>query len=77
MVQVNKMVSELRRINGNKSFEQIVDFNLFSNEQICQQAIAGNKPFIVELLRRGEVCEMEGDYLIANQLYKTFAQGFI
>ncbi|OUS29657.1 hypothetical protein A9Q98_06105 [Thalassotalea sp. 42_200_T64] len=77
MVQVNKMVSEFTRLNGKKHFENTVNFNEYSNEQICQQAIAGNKQFILELLRRGEVCELEGDYLIANELYKKLAKGFI
>ena len=76
-MQLEKMLVELRKIKGVDFTEQFVSLNSFSNEQVCRQAISGNKSFIIELLRRGEVAEIEGDYLIANDLYKTFAKGMI
>ncbi|WOH38908.1 hypothetical protein RI844_06725 [Thalassotalea fonticola] len=76
-MQLEKMLVELRKIKGVNFNELLVNLSDYSNEQVCRQALAGNKDFIVELLRRGEVAEIEGDYLIANDLYKNFAKGML
>ena len=71
------MLAELQKIKGEHSAFEEIDLRNYSNEQVCRQAIVGNKAFIIELLRRGESAEVEGDYLIANQLYKSFAKGML
>ncbi|WNC73554.1 hypothetical protein RGQ13_06065 [Thalassotalea psychrophila] len=76
-MQLEKMLVELRKIKGTNFTESLVSLCDYSNEQVCRQALAGNKEFIVELLRRGEIAEIEGDYLIASELYKTFTKGMI
>ncbi len=76
-MQLEKMLVELRKIKGANFNELLENLSDYSNEQVCRQASAGNKEFIVELLRRGEVAEIEGDYLIANELYKTFTKGMV
>lgn len=76
MVQIHKMLLELRKINGER-LENDILLTVFSNEHVCRQAILGNKVFIIELLRRAEFAEVEGDYLIANELYKRFTQGML
>ena len=92
MTNVNKMRLQLKKINGSKPTSSIknvqckisvsekypnLDLSIFTIEQICQQACAGNKDFIIELIRRAETQEMEGDYIMANELYKKFTKGFI
>ena len=71
MAALNKMLIQLKKINGLK------DLSLLSDEQVNQQAVAGNKDFILELLRRADAREIEGDYLMACELYKSFAKGFV
>ncbi|TRX57036.1 hypothetical protein [Thalassomonas sp. M1454] len=92
MTNVNKMRIQLEKINGSQTKSEInnvhckisvndkfpsLDLSIFTVEQICQQACAGNKDFIIELIRRAEEQEIEGDYIMANELYKKFTKGFI
>lgn len=77
MVQLNKMLIELTKINGKEDLQNNIDFQRFSNEDVCRQASLGNKIFIIELLRRSEASEEEGDYLIANELFKQFIKGML
>ncbi|NMP16871.1 MULTISPECIES: hypothetical protein [unclassified Thalassotalea] len=75
-MHVDKLLAELKMIKG-RQLAFCADLAGFSNEQVCRQAIAGNRDFICELLRRAQVAEVEGDYLIANELYKSFAKGLL
>ncbi|WP_068545398.1 hypothetical protein [Thalassotalea crassostreae] len=77
MVNAAKMRAQLEQINGRQYHYTKVDLCRYSNEQICRQAINGNKAFILELIRRAEFAEEEGDYLIANELYKSMIKGLL
>ncbi len=77
MTQLNKMLVQLEKINGSIKLKQDIDLSRYCDEQICQQAKAGNRVFIKELLRRAEAMEIESDFVMATELYKILAKGVI
>ena len=72
MTQVNKMLQQLKKIQGSTKQVLPLDVARQEDEQVCKYAQAGNKDFQQELLRRAEIQEIEGDYVMATEFYKCF-----